>query len=74
MIQTSESTTVQLAFYNQTIDRDGFVVSLLFRENISDDEYVLILKNDFGETRHSFRLDPTFASGKLIKLIIHLTY
>lgn len=74
MIQTSESTAVQLTFYNQSINCDGFIVSLLFSENTLAGEYVLVLKNDFGETRQSLRIDPTFVSGKLIKHILHLTY
>ncbi|CAG2206903.1 unnamed protein product [Mytilus edulis] len=56
MTESLRRKLVSINVYNVTIDCDGYIANLTISSN-SDAQFSVRLQNDFGETRHTFRLD-----------------
>lgn len=63
LMQTIDRQMIELIVYNKSIDCDGYIANLTIRSS-SVGEYVLILRNTFGETTIIFDVDNLNTPGK----------
>lgn len=59
---TLETTQVTVTFYNKSIECDGYVASISMTSAISG-QYVIRVRNEFGETSHKLDLQLTHSQG-----------
>ncbi|CAC5385527.1 unnamed protein product [Mytilus coruscus] len=57
-IQMLNRRTVQVQFYNKSIDCDGYIASIIFPSSITG-HYIVHLRNEFGEAQHTFQVQIT---------------
>lgn len=63
-LQTLDRNTIELILYNRSIKCDGYAANLSIRSSL-DGEYVLLLRNTFGESRLSFEVKKISTQGKI---------
>lgn len=71
--QTFDRNEIELIVHNKSIECDGYIANLSMRSTMVG-EYVLILRNAFGETRLVFNIDNISTPGNTCLIYLQLMF